>query len=331
MISQIVKLGFVSAPPVCTQSVDICLVIDSSGSIQDANPPDKSFDNWLLLLNFVAGLVDFFEVGPDPTHTRIGAVVFSNDARLVFPMNRYTTREQLKNALRSIQFLGQETNTPEALRVTREQCLNPRFGERPNVQNIVIIITDGVPHPPSRRGPAIAEAQRLQSVANMFSIGITNTIDRNLLRSLSSAPRQENVNYFMSMGFTALNEITRIVGLGTCPDTPGPLTGESAANELSHLTTVLTCGLQSAMVQTKLSMPQLLLVQSVQWWRTSSLWWTRPSRCSAPPSSTSSSRSSAGSVWASARRGSHSSASGRAPGCTSDSDRKLTNKPSSTR
>ena len=33
--------------------VDLCIVIDSSGSISDNNPSDGSYDNWKLTLEFV--------------------------------------------------------------------------------------------------------------------------------------------------------------------------------------------------------------------------------------------------------------------------------------
>ena len=33
--------------------IDLCVVIDSSGSIRDNNPPDGSYDNWELTLAFV--------------------------------------------------------------------------------------------------------------------------------------------------------------------------------------------------------------------------------------------------------------------------------------
>ncbi len=200
----------------CSQQADICLVIDSSGSIRDANPRDGSYDNWQLLLRFLAGLVDYFDVGLDDT--RIGAVVFSDSASLEFPLDRHTNKDDLKDALRSITFLGQETNTPHALRVTRQECFSATRGDRPEVQNTVIIITDGVPYPPARRTPAIEEARRLQaSGARIFAIGVTDVIDEQFLRALSSPPKTENVNFFTSMGFPVLNEISRVVGLGTCP------------------------------------------------------------------------------------------------------------------
>ena len=36
--------------------VDLCVVLDSSGSIKDRNPTDGSYDNWELILSFVKGV-----------------------------------------------------------------------------------------------------------------------------------------------------------------------------------------------------------------------------------------------------------------------------------
>ncbi len=38
--------------------LDLCLVIDSSGSIKDNNPADRSYDNWELLLQFASQVGD---------------------------------------------------------------------------------------------------------------------------------------------------------------------------------------------------------------------------------------------------------------------------------
>ena len=51
---------------------DLVFVIDSSGSIRDANPSDGSYDNWNLILNFLTDFVDRLPVGTDDY--RIGLV-----------------------------------------------------------------------------------------------------------------------------------------------------------------------------------------------------------------------------------------------------------------
>ena len=194
--------------------MDLCFIVDSSGSIRDNNPPGGQPDNWQLQLDFLARLVDIFTVGPDAT--RVGAVVFSEAVNLVFTLDTYADAQSVKNAIIGLDYLGQTTNTPEGLRVTRERCFNQASGDRPNVQNLAIFISDGVPFPPERRDPAIREAELLQEVASVIAIGVTSIIDQDLLRSISSAPQIEDQNYFVATNFTVLDEIRKAVGEGTC-------------------------------------------------------------------------------------------------------------------
>ena len=195
--------------------MDLCFIIDSSGSIRDNNPSDGSFDNWTLQLEFLSLLVDLFTIGADAT--RVGAVVFSEQVSLVFALNTYTDSQSVKNAILGLGYLGQTTNTPEAFRVTREQCFNPGNGDRPNVQNLAIFISDGVPFPANRRDPAIREAEALKNAGVLLiPIGVTDVIDREFLRLISSPPQIEDQNWFVAADFTALGQIRRAVGEGTC-------------------------------------------------------------------------------------------------------------------
>jgi len=52
--------------------VDICFVVDYSGSIRDTNPP--GVDNWQLVINFMVKVVSDINIGP--TTTRVGVVSF---------------------------------------------------------------------------------------------------------------------------------------------------------------------------------------------------------------------------------------------------------------
>ena len=200
--------------------MDLCFIIDSSGSIRDNNPTDRSYDNWQLQLDFLSQLVDTFTIGPDAT--KVGAVVFSEQVTLVFSLDTFTDAQSVKDAINAIAYLGQTTNTPEGLRITRDECFNRATGDRPNVDNLAIFISDGVPFPANRRDPAIQEAQLLKDAGvNVVAIGVTDVIDLDLLRAISSAPQIENQNYFTATDFTALGEIRRAVGEGTCEAVQG--------------------------------------------------------------------------------------------------------------
>ena len=201
--------------------MDLCFLIDSSGSIRDNNPPGGTPDNWNLQLDFLSRLVDLFTIGP--TATKVGVVVFSEQVNLVFNMDRYTDAQSIKEAILELTYLGQTTNTPEGLKVTREQCFNQANGERPGILNLAIFISDGVPFPANRKDPAIREAEALKGVATVVAIGVTDVIDRDLLRTISSSPQVENQNWFVAVDFSELDIIRRSVGEGTCQVVEGSI------------------------------------------------------------------------------------------------------------
>lgn len=206
--------SFVEDNVSCETIVDLCLIIDSSGSIRDNSPPDGS-DNWTTQLNFLSNLIGDFVIGPKKT--RVAAVVFSEEVRLVFPLNRYENVDDIRNAIENIPYLGQTTNTPEALLQSRMQCFSPQNGDRPAIINLAITVTDGVPYPPSRRGPAIEAAKALRdSGVKMIAVGVTDVIDQDFLRELSSTPQIEGLNYFTATDFKALEEIRQNVVDRSC-------------------------------------------------------------------------------------------------------------------
>ena len=199
----------------CESQVDLCFVIDSSGSIRDNNPSDGSYDNWQLQLDFLSNLVRAFTIGQDAT--RVGAIVFSEQVVLEFSLLTFDTAEGIIQALLATPYMGQTTNTPEALLQTRTQCFNVANGDRNNVANLAIVITDGVPFPQNRRDPALEEARALQEAGvTVISIGITNNIDTAFLKEMSSPPQIEGQNYFTATDFSVLNEIQKTVVEGTC-------------------------------------------------------------------------------------------------------------------
>ena len=197
-------------------------MIDSSGSIRDNNPPGGSPDNYQLQLEFLSNLVRAFTIGPDAT--RVGALIFSEEVILEFTLSQYDNAEAIINAILTSPYLGSTTNTPEALRQTRTVCFNPANGDRPNVPNLAIVVTDGLPHPPERRTPALDEARVLRDTgAVVISIGITDAIDEDFLKGMSSAPQLLGQNYFTATDFNVLNEIRKTVVQGTCETIQGKL------------------------------------------------------------------------------------------------------------
>ena len=198
----------------CDTKVDLCLIIDSSGSIRDNKPADGS-DNWNTQLEFLSDLVGDFTVGPDAT--RVGAIVFSEQVRLEFPLDRYRTVGEVQGAIKAIPYMGQTTNTPEALTQTRNQCFNPSTGDRSDVVNLAIIVTDGLPYPPHRRTPALDAAVSLRNAGvEMVAVGITEAFDEEFLKAMSSPPQIEGENFFTAIDFAELASIRNTVVESAC-------------------------------------------------------------------------------------------------------------------
>ena len=186
-------------------SLDLCVIIDSSGSIRDYNPSDGSYDNWQLQLEFISMLISALY---DEIHElQVGAIVFSEQVNLEFSLDTFTTLSAIQTAIKTIPYLGQITNTPEALIQTRISCFGGS-GNRPDVDDLAIMVTDGVPFPPTRWNPAIDEVEALRATGvEMIIIGVINDINPEFVgfvKAMSSPPQKKNENYFQVVSFTGL-------------------------------------------------------------------------------------------------------------------------------
>jgi hypothetical protein len=202
---------------------DIVFVLDSSGSIRDQNPADGSYDNWQLLLEFMVKMVDKLNVGSN--HVRIGAVKFSTEAESVFHLNQYTDKTSLITAIRRIKYMGGHTNTAGGIRIMNNEEFTIGNGDRSNVQNIAIVITDGE----STRDVenTIPEAiQARNRGIKIYSVGITKNINEDELRKISSQPQLVNENYFKAADFRSLEKVAVAITSNACDNVDcldGPL------------------------------------------------------------------------------------------------------------
>ena len=201
----------------CEADVDIGFLIDGSGSIRDANPADGSFDNWNLLLQFVANVIDRLP----RSGTRVGAVLFSDRGELLFRLNQYSDLADARDAILRTRYPGANTNTSGGLYVVRSQLFNVNNGDRPNVPNLLIAITDGKSTFDNERTIPIAEDLRGDGV-NIVAVGITNSVDENELRGISSLPQVQNRNYFTSPDFQQLENIIENLLASACVVTTLP-------------------------------------------------------------------------------------------------------------
>ena len=136
-------------------------------------------------------------------------------------VSRYTDKQSLRNAVSTLRHPGGNTNTSGGLYETFSVVLTPEHGDRPSVQNIVILITDGKPTRDVDK--TFPYANTLQTRAQVFVVGVTDQVDTETLKKLSSAPHEPDKNYFESASFEQLRNIVSTLLQTTCVSTtPAP-------------------------------------------------------------------------------------------------------------
>lgn len=214
----------------CQDDVDLGFIIDGSGSIRDANPADGSYDNWNLLLDFVAKIID----GLPKSGTKVAGVVFSDRGELLFDLNEYSNLMSAKEKILQTKYLGRNTNTSGGLWVAQSRIFTEKSGDRPDVPNMALVITDGKSTFDSQKTIPLAEGLRQDGV-QIISVGVTDSVDETELKGLSSPPHVLNQNYFTSPDFRQLDKIIDKVLSSACTPTNGPTRPSPPPGMYHHL------------------------------------------------------------------------------------------------
>ncbi|KAJ8367686.1 hypothetical protein AAFF_G00311410 [Aldrovandia affinis] len=144
--------------------MELVFVIDSSESVGP--------ENFEIIKDFVTALVDRVTVGRNAT--RIGLVLYSLEVRLHFNLARYITKEDVKQAIRKMPYMGEGTHTGTAIRKATQEAF---YSARNGVRKVAIVITDGQTdkREPVKLDIAVREAHAAN--IEMYALGIVNTTD----------------------------------------------------------------------------------------------------------------------------------------------------------
>ena len=145
--------------------VDLVIIIDASTSVTEKN--------YKKMLQFCKDLVDYADV--DSGSVRIGVMIYSTDVEPIFHLNRYTTSGDIKNAIDQIPYIYGSTNTADSLLELHSRFFTTSNGDRPGVDNIAIVLTDGVSNINARRTIPEAEAARGKGI-HIYSVGMCSRL-----------------------------------------------------------------------------------------------------------------------------------------------------------
>ncbi|KAM6179728.1 vitrin isoform 2-T2 [Erethizon dorsatum] len=130
LVKRICDTDRLACSKTCLNSADIGFVIDGSSSVGTGN--------FRTVLQFVANLSKEFEISD--TDTRIGAVQYTYEQRLEFGFDKYHTKADILNAIKSVGYWSGGTSTGAAIHYALEQLFKK---SKPNKQKLMILITDG--------------------------------------------------------------------------------------------------------------------------------------------------------------------------------------------
>lgn len=129
----------------------------------------------------------------------------------------------METAIRNMEFLDSRTNTSGGFRQLRQIIFTEALGDRPTVRNVVVVLTDG--NPTVEAETTIAEARMLREQANaeVIVIGVTEGVNKTILRQMSSPPQTENKNWFATEDFDSLTNLILSIAESAC-QTAAPVT-----------------------------------------------------------------------------------------------------------
>nr|XP_010976881.2 matrilin-4 [Camelus dromedarius] len=193
--------------------VDLVLLVDGSKSVRP--------QNFELVKRFVNQIVDFLDVSPEGT--RVGLVQFSSRVRTEFPLGRYGTAAEVKQAVLAVEYMERGTMTGLALRHMVEHSFSEAQGARPralNVPRVGLVFTDGR----SQDDISVWAARAKEEGIVMYAVGVGKAVEEEL-REIASEPAELHVSY--SPDFSTMTHLLENLKGSICPEE-----GISAGTEL---------------------------------------------------------------------------------------------------
>ena len=161
----------------------------------------------------------------DFKNIQIGVMQFSTVAEHIFFFNSQLDKQEMIERIMSMSHLGDKTYLDRALIKMRAEQFVASKGDRPDADDVVIVVTDGES---TNRQDAIDEAKITRDRGiRIITVGVTNDIDENYLKSIASKPGVLGQNYFKSETFEELDGMSGALVTSTCSTDAG---GKSALN-----------------------------------------------------------------------------------------------------
>uniref|UniRef100_A0A914VA96 Uncharacterized protein n=1 Tax=Plectus sambesii TaxID=2011161 RepID=A0A914VA96_9BILA len=190
--------------------VDLTFVIDESSSIGVAN--------FNIVRSFLISLVQSMIIGPVLDRGQVAMVKFSSTATLAFRLNTYSTNDQVYTAINATSYSGGNTDIAAGMNLATTQVYNPSYGDRPTIENVMLVLTDG------QDTSDVVGAWKAAAAKNIsvYVVGVGSDVDNSQLLKIAG---NVSAHVFNVANFTGLQlilkEICHEINTPTPPPPPG--------------------------------------------------------------------------------------------------------------
>lgn len=159
---------------------DLGFVIDGSRSVEVLGK-----GNFKKMLEFVKNVSLGFHIAPEDT--RVGAISYGTEPRLVIPFNKYRSPNSLALAIENIAYPGSSTMRGKALELANQKLFDK--GSRINVPKVLVVLSEG-----TSRDNVEESAHALHKAGvTVISVGLGRVFNNAELDNIASIPTSYNV------------------------------------------------------------------------------------------------------------------------------------------
>ena len=205
----------------CKEKIDLVVMVDSSFSITDQDPTLDKTSNWILLKGFLKKLFSKLPLFED--QVRASLVLYGTKIETAFQLNHFMGESERTAIIDGMSKLGGNTNTSGALREMNTKTFTPSYGDRDDVNNVGLLITDGVSNIDTHL--TIPEARKAKNKqVKMFTVGISDFVHVDELHEIASDPIW--YHHFVTKSFKSLDLLIDQLLLRICTSKTPPTTSK---------------------------------------------------------------------------------------------------------
>lgn len=151
---------------------------------------------YALGVEFIRKVIQGLEFHFD--RNRAGLILYSDEANIQFYLDTYSDKQDILETL-SVGNVGGKTNTQQALQLMRDSVFQANRGDRRDVPNIVILVTDGESNVQPEM--TIPRAQNLKTDgAKVYVVAVGHRVFMNEVNDMASEANDEYVYRVLSTG-----------------------------------------------------------------------------------------------------------------------------------